>query len=131
MKNKIIYIIILLIVGVVSFFLGKHNVRKTNLELQNDVKTTTDKMNKIQERNEELTKLVEKQDTIIENLETINESSTSHMQAIKEINSSTAEKLNDLESSANSAMSSIAKLRENNKILREYFNSVSSITEEE
>ena len=54
MKNKIIYIIILLIVGVVSFFLGKHDVRKTNLELQNDVKTITDKMNKIQERNEEL-----------------------------------------------------------------------------
>lgn len=128
MKNKIIYIIVLLIVGVVSFFLG---VGKTNLELQNDVKTTTDKMNKIQERNEELTKLVEKQDIIIENLETINESSASHMQAIKEINSSTAEKLNNLESSANSAMNSITKLRENNKILREHFNSVLSIMEEE
>ena len=88
-------------------------------------------MNKIQERNEELTKLVEKQDIIIENLETINESSTSHMQAIKEINLSTAEKLNDLESSANSTMSSITKLRENNKILREHFNSVLSITKEE
>lgn len=43
-------------------------------------------MNKIQERNEELTKLIENQDIIIENLETINESSTSHIQAIKEIN---------------------------------------------
>ena len=131
MKNKIIYIIVLLIVGVVSFFLGKHDGKKTNLELQNDVKTTTDKMNKIQERNEKLTKLVEKQDIIIENLEAINESSTSHMQAIKEINSSTAEKLNNLESSANSAMSSTTKLRENNKILREHFNLVLSITEEE
>ena len=131
MKTKIIYIIVLLIVGVTSFFLGKHDVEKTNLEIQNDVKTTTDKMNKIQERNEELTKLVEKQDAIIENLEIINESSTSHMQAIKDINSSTAEKLNNLESSSNSAMSSITKLRENNKILREHFNSVLFITEEE
>ena len=131
MKKKIIYIIILLIVGVVSFFLGKHDARKTNLELQNNVKTTTDKMNEIQERNEELIKQVETQDFIIENLKTINESSTSHIQAIKEINSSTAEKLNDLESSANSTMSSITKLRENNKILREHFNSVLYITEGE
>ena len=131
MKKKIIYIIVLLIVGVVSFFLGKHDFKKTNLELQNDAKTTIDKMNKIQERNKELTKVVEKQNIIIENLETINESSTSHMQAIKEINSSTAEKLNNLESSANSTMSSITKLRENNKILREHFNSILSITKEE
>lgn len=131
MKKKIIHIIVLLIVGVVSFFLGNHDVRKTNLELQNDLKTTTDKMNKIQKRNEELTELVEKQDTIIENLETINKSSTSHIRAIKKINSSTAEKLNNLESSANSTMSSITKLRENNKILREHFNSVLSITKEE
>jgi hypothetical protein len=65
MKKKIIYIIILLIVGVVSFFLGKYDTKKTNLELQNDVKITTDKMNKIQERNEELTKLIEKQDIIL------------------------------------------------------------------
>ena len=131
MKKKIIYIIVLLIVSVISFFLGKHAVKKTNLELQKDVKTTTDKMNEIQERNEELIKLVEKQNTIIENFETINRSSTLHIMAIKEINSSTTEKLNDLESSANSTMSSITKLRENNKILREYFNSVLSITEEE
>lgn len=131
MKKKIIYISIFIISILLAFLFGKLSSKKDTSQLQNDLKTTTDKMNKIQERNKELTELVEKQDTIIENLETINKSSTSHMRAIKEINSSTAEKLNNLESSANSAMSSITKLRENNKILREHFNSILSVTKGE
>ena len=131
MKKKIIYISIFITSILLAFLFGKLSSKKDTSQLQNDLKTTTDKMNKIQERNKELTELVEKQDTIIENLETINKSSTLHMRAIKEINSSTAEKLNNLESSANSAMSSITKLRENNKILREHFNSILSVTKEE
>ena len=54
---------------------------------------------------------------------------TEHIESIKEINLSTKEKLNNIESSNISAMNSVNKLKENNKILREYFNSVSSITE--
>ena len=131
MKNKIIYIIILLIVAVVSFFLGKYDFKKTNLELQNDVKTTIDKMNKIQERNEELTKLNEEQKVIMNELSLENQNSTKHIELIKEISSSTKEKLNNLEFSADSAMSSINKLKENNKILKDYFNSVLCVMEEE
>lgn len=131
MKNKIIYIIILLIVAVVSFFLGKYDFKKTNLELQNDVKTTIDKMNKIQERNEELTKLNEEQKIIINELSLENQNSTKHIESIKEISSSTKEKLNNLEFSADSAMSSINKLKKNNKILKDYFNSVLCVMEEE
>ena len=131
MKNKIIYICVLIISVIIGFFVGKFSSKKDISQLQNDLIIATDKSTNIEKRNEELIKLTETQDIMIKNLERTNETSTSYIQRIKEINSSTIKKLNDLESSTNSTMSSIIKLRENNKILKEYFNSVLSITEEE
>lgn len=130
MKNKIIYVYILITSIIISFFIGKFDSKKHVSQLQNDLKITNDKLTKIEERNEKLIQLNEEQEIRINKLDLENQNSAKHIESIKEINSSTKEKLNNLESSADSTMSSINKLKENNKILKEYFNSVLSITEE-
>ena len=130
MKNKIIYICISITFIIISFFVGKFDSKKDISQLQNDLKIANDKLSNVEKRNEELIQLNEEQKIIINELSLENQNSTKHIESIKKISSSTKEKLNNLESSADSAMSSINKLKENNKILKEYFNSVTSIMEE-
>ena len=130
MKNKIIYICISITFIIISFFVGKFDSKKDISQLQNDLKITNDKLSEVEKRNEKLIQLNEEQKVIINELSLENQNSTKHIESIKEISSSTKEKLNNLKSSADSAMSSINKLKENNKILKEYFNSVTSIMEE-
>ena len=130
MKNKIIYICISITFIIISFFVGKFDSKKDISQLQNDLKIANDKLSDIEQRNEELIQLNEEQKVIINELNLENQNSTKHIESIKEISSSTKEKLNNLKSSADSAMSSINKLKENNKILKEYFNSVTFIMEE-
>lgn len=130
MKKKIIYICISMTFIIISFFVGKFDSKKDISQLQNDLKITNDKLSNVEQRNEKLIQLNEEQKVIINELGLENQNSTKHIESIKEISSSTKEKLNNLESSADSAMSSINKLKENNKILKEYFNSVTSIMEE-
>ena len=130
MKNKIIYICISITFIIISFFVGKFDSKKDISQLQNDLKIANDKLSNVEQRNEELIQLNEEQKIIINELSLENQNSTKHIESIKEISSSTKEKLNNLKSSADSAMSSINKLKENNKILTEYFNSVTSIMEE-
>ena len=130
MKNKIIYICISITFIIISFFVGKFDSKKDISQLQNDLKIANDKLSDVGQRNEKLIQLNEEQKVIINELSLENQNSTKHIESIKEISSSTKEKLNNLESSTDSAMSSINKLKENNKILKEYFNSVTSIMEE-
>lgn len=130
MKNKIIYICISITFIIISFFVGKFDFKKDISQLQNDLKIANDKLSDVGQRNEKLIQLNEEQKVIINELSLENQNSTKHIESIKEISSSTKEKLSNLESSADSAMSSINKLKENNKILKEYFNSVTSIMEE-
>ena len=130
MKNKIIYICISITFIIISFFVGKFDSKKDISQLQNDLKIANDKLSNVEQRNEELIQLNEEQKVIINELSLENQNSTKHIESIKEISSSTKEKLNNLKSSAHSTMSSINKLKENNKILKEYFNSVTSIMEE-
>lgn len=130
MKNKIIYICISITFIIISFFVGKFDSEKDISQLQNDLKIANDKLSDVGQRNEKLIQLNEEQKVIINELSLENQNSTKHIESIKEISLSTKEKLSNLESSADSAMSSINKLKENNKILKEYFNSVTSIMEE-
>ena len=130
MKKKIIYICISITFIIISFFVGKFDSKKDISQLQNDLKIANDKLSNVEQRNEKLIQLNEEQKVIINELSLENQNSTKHIESIKEISSSTKEKLNNLESSADSAMSSINKLKENNKILKEYFNSVLCVMEE-
>ena len=130
MKKKIIYICISITFIIISFFVGKFGSKKDISQLQNDLKITNDKLSKSEKRKEELIQLNEEQKIIKNELSLENQNSTKHIESIKEINSSTKEKLNNLESSVDSTMSSINKLKENNKILKDYFNSVLCVMEE-
>ena len=130
MKNKIIYICISITFIIISFFVGKFDSKKDISQLQNDLKITNDKLSDVGQRNEKLIQLNEEQKVIINELSLENQNSTKHIESIKEISSSTKEKLNNLESSVDSTMSSINKLKENNKILKEYFNSILCVMEE-
>ena len=130
MKNKIIYICISITFIIISFFVGKFDSKKDISQLQNDLKITNDKLSEVEKRNEKLIQLNEGQKVIINELSLENQNSTKHIESIKEISSSTKEKLNNLESSVDSTMSSINKLKENNKILKEYFNSILCVMEE-
>ena len=98
--------------------------------MQNDLKIANDKLSDIEQRNEELIQLNEEQKVIINELNLENQNSTKHIESIKEISSSTKEKLNKIKTSIDSGISSINKLKENNKILKEYFNSVLCVMEE-
>lgn len=129
MKHKIVYSVIFIISITIAFLFGKFH-SKNNIELENNLKIATDKLTEMEKRNEELIRLTDKQELIINNLDVENKNSTKHIELIKEINSSTKKKLNELESSSDSAMTSLNKLKENNKILKEYFNSIVSVTEE-
>lgn len=131
MKKKIIYICISMMFIIISFFVGKFDSKKDISQLQNDLKIANDKLSNVEQRNEKLIQLNEEQKVIINELSLENQNSTKHIESIKEISSSTKEKLNNLEFSADSAMSSINKLKENNKILKDYFNSVLCVMEEE
>lgn len=130
MKKKIIYICISMTFIIISFFVGKFDSKKDISQLQNDLKITNDKLSDVEKRNEKLIQLNEEQKVIINELGLENQNSTKHIESIKEISSSTKEKLNNLESSVDSTMSSINKLKENNKILKEYFNSILCVMEE-
>ena len=130
MKNKIIYICISITFIIISFFVGKFDSKKDISQLQNDLKIANDKLSNVEQRNEKLIQLNEEQKVIINELGLENQNSIKHIESIKEISSSTKEKLNNLESSVDSAMSSINKLKENNKILKEYFNSILCVMEE-
>ena len=130
MKNKIIYICISITFIIISFFVGKFDSKKDISQLQNDLKIANDKLSDVGQRNEKLIQLNDEQKVIINKLSLENQNSTKHIESIKEISSSTKEKLNNLESSADSAMSSINKLKENNKILKEYFNSILCVMDE-
>ena len=130
MKKKIIYIYISMTFIIISFFVGKFDSKKDISQLQNDLKITNDKLSDVEKRNEKLIQLNEEQKVIINELGLENQNSIKHIESIKEISSSTKEKLNNLESSVDSATSSINKLKENNKILKEYFNSILCVMEE-
>lgn len=130
MKNKIIYICISITFIIISFFVGKFDSKKDISQLQNDLKIANDKLSNVEQRNEKLIQLNEEQKVIINELGLENQNSIKHIESIKEISSSTKEKLNNLESSVDSATSSINKLKENNKILKEYFNSILCVMEE-
>ena len=130
MKKQIIYICISITFIIISFFVGKFGSKKDISQLQNDLKIANDKLSNVEKRNEELIQLNEEQKIIKNELSLENQNSTKHIESIKEINSSTKEKLNNLESSVDSTMSSINKLKENNKILKDYFNSVLCVMEE-
>ena len=96
-----------------------------NHENNNDIKNEVIKKEKtIEERYEEMLKLTESQKQTIIKLTAENEKSAQIISDIKKISNNTNLMLNELETSSESINESLAKMKENNKILRNYYNSV-------
>lgn len=130
MKKKIIYSCVVIIALIIGIIIGKFSSKKDVTELKYELKIANDKMIEIEKQNEKFTVLIEEQEKIINSLKNENEISAKYIQSIKEVNYSTKEKLEKLDSSKNSVHDSLNKLKENNKILLEHFNSTTSIMEE-
>lgn len=130
MKKKIIYSCVVIMALIIGIIIGKFSSKKDVTELKYELKIANDKMIEIEKQNEKFTVLIEEQEKIINSLKNENEISAKYIQSIKEVNYSTKEKLEKLDSSKNSVHDSLNKLKENNKILLEHFNSTTSIMEE-
>ena len=130
MKKKIIYSCVVIMALIIGIIIGKFSSKKDVTELKYELKIANNKMIEIEKQNEKFTVLIEEQEKIINSLKNENEISAKYIQSIKEVNYSTNEKLEKLDSSKNSVHDSLNKLKENNKILLEHFNSTTSIMEE-
>ena len=123
LKTKIIFFVLYTIITIAVVYLviscGK------NHENNNDIKNEVIKKEKtIEERYEEMLKLTESQKQTIIKLTAENEKSAQIISDIKKINNNTNLMLSELETSSESINESLTKMKENNKILRNYYNSV-------
>ena len=130
MKKKIIQIVIFIISLLVAFIIGKFSSKRDNDKLKTELNNAINKLTEIEKKNEILIKLTEEQNNLIDYLYDENQNSKNCINSIKEINLSTEEKLNNLNSSNESISSSLNEIKEINRILKEYFNSISSVMEE-
>ena len=130
-KRKLIIILISawIVSLILVFIIGKYsfNYDKT----KNELKTVKEELIKMKEIEEKYKELSENQKEIITSLENEKENSVKYITSIKEINSETKIKLEHLEQSSDSTINLINALRESNKVLRNHFDSISTIIAEE
>ena len=119
---------------IVAFFFGKNITMKkckdSQIKLEEDLNKATSKMTDIEKRNDELLELNDKQQKINDELKTENMAMKKDLENIKSVTTSTKEKLDELEQTTNQSASTIQKLRNNNSVLREHFQSTCEIIEE-
>ena len=129
--KNIIFISIYVVSIIVAFFLGKNitmeKCKNSEIKLEEDLNKVTSEMSDVEKRNNELLELNDRQQKINDELKTENNAMKEDLGNIKSTAKSTKEKLNELERSANETTSTIQKLRNNNDILRGYFQSTCEI----
>ena len=129
--KNIILVSIYVVSLIVAFFFGKNITMKkckdSQIKLEEDLNKATSKMTDIEKRNDDLLELNDRQQKINDELKTENNAMKEDLGNIKSTAKSTKEKLNELEQSVNETTSTIQKLRNNNSILREYFQSTCEI----
>ena len=137
MKKKIILVLIYVISIVVAFLLGERFIMSKSYNnegtkvLEEDLNKTKEKMSAIEQRNKELLDLNEKQNQINEELRKENELMKSDLDNIKSATNSATNSLIELNNKADDSISIINRLKENNKILKEYFESMYNVVNKE
>jgi hypothetical protein len=131
-KTKIIIFSSIYIISFIfAFFLGKNITMKkckdSQIKIEEDLQNALSKASVIEKRNNKLLELNDKQCKINEELKNENIAMKSDLNNIKSIQTSTKEKLGELEKSADESTSIIKLLRDNNSILRQYFQDTSDI----
>ena len=130
MTKKVI-ILVSVVSLIVGFFIGRNftlkKCKESEIKLEEDLNKATSKMSDIEKRNDELLELNDRQQKINDELKIENNAMKEDLGNIKSTAKSTKEKLNELEQSVNETTSTTQKLRINNSILREYFQSTCEI----
>jgi len=123
LKTKVIFFVLytIITVAVVYFVISCGKNHENNNDTKNEV---IEKGKTIEERYDEMLKLTESQKQTIIKLTAENEKSAKIISDIKKISNDTNSMLNELESSTSSINESIAKMKENNNILRNYYYSI-------
>ena len=132
MTKKIIILVSISVVSlIIGFFIGRNFTLKrckdSEIKLEKDLNKVTSEMTDIEKRNNDLLELNDIQQKINDELKIENNAMKEDLGNIKSTAKSTKEKLNELEQSVNETTSTIQKLRNNNSILREYFQSTCEI----
>ena len=131
-KTKIIILIVFYIISLIDMFLLGKNItikkyKDSKIKIEEDLNKANSKISDIEKRNDELLELNNKQQKINSELKTENMAMKKDLENIKSVTTSTKEKLDEVEQTANESTSTIQKLRNNNSILREYFQSTCEI----
>ena len=132
MTKKIIILVSISVVSlIIGFFIGRNYILKkcknSEIKLEEDLNKVTSKMTDIEKRNDELLELNNKQQKINDELRTENMAMKKDLENIKSVTTSTKEKLDEIEQTVDESTSTIQKLRNNNNVLREYFQSTYEI----
>lgn len=131
-KTKIIILVLIYVVSIIiTFFLSKNITMKkckdSQIKIEEDLNKALSKTSDVEKRNDELLELNEKQQKINDELKNENIAMKSDLNDIKLVQTSTKEKLGEIEKSADESTSTIKLLRDNNSILRQYFQDTSNI----
>ena len=131
-KKVIIKIIIFVLSIMVAFFLGYNfSIKNHNyFHLDEKLKNAEELIKKIEERNDELFILTENQEKIIKELKIENENQKNDLNAIKEITFSTENKIMEIDESMDRVSDKMNKIKENQKIFKEYIINISNIVKE-
>ena len=131
-KTKIIILIAFYIISLIDVFLLSKNItinkyKDSKIKIEEDLNKANSKISDIEQRNDELLKFNDKQQKINNELKAENDAMKKDLEKIKSTAQSTKEKLDEVENSTDKTISIIQKLRNNNSILREYFQSTCEI----
>lgn len=134
LKKILIVLTIYMISIIISFTIGRNikikSLNESQIKLEQDLKDMESKINDIQNRNDELLNLNNKQQKINDELKKENLAMKSDLNSIKDLTKSTEQKLNEIETNTSNVSEMIKILKENQKIFRNYIETVSQITEE-
>lgn len=122
-----IYVVSLIVVAFLVKNITMKKCKDTEIKLEEDLNNVNSKMTDVEKRNNELLELNDKQQKINDELKTENNAMKEDLGNIKSSAKLTKEKLDKIEQCMDETTSTIQTLRNNNAILREYFQSTYKI----
>lgn len=133
-KRALIIFCIYMISIIIAFTIGRNiklkSWKDSQTKLEQDLNEAKSKMNDIEIRNQELLELNDRQQKINDELKEENELMKSDINSIKTLTKSTEQKLNEVNINTDNISEMIKALKENQKIFRNYIETVSQIMEE-
>ena len=125
LKTKIIIFVLYILLAFVIVYLS-YSYGKKYESNKNKLNELIKKEKIIEERYDEMIETNNRQREIIKDLIDKNKKSFDIISDIKKINDDATDRLNEIETSAYSINESLEKMRDNNKLLRNYYDSINA-----